>query len=66
MRITNQEIVRLDTENPIDEVRLEVILSPNLLSSRTEQMGQEVADVFVGKLFIDQLKEALSKLNPPA
>ena len=31
MRITNQEIVQLDLENPIDEVKLEVILSPTLL-----------------------------------
>lgn len=63
MRITNQELITAD--NGVQEAKLEVYIPADLLSSKTTSMGAEVAAVYVGGLFVNELKEALAKLNPP-
>lgn len=65
MRITNQEIVTNEINNA-QEVKLEVFVPVNLLADRIASMGEEVAAAYLGKLFVDEYKEALAKLNPPA
>lgn len=62
MRITNQEIVTNEINNT-QEVKLEVFVPVSLLADRSASMGDEVAAAYLGKLFVDQYKESLAKLN---
>ena len=62
MRITNQEIVTNEV-NGKPEAKLEVYIPVDMLAEKEISMGDEVASVYVGRLFVSQLKEALAKLN---
>jgi hypothetical protein len=64
MRITNQEIVTNEVSG-VQEARLEVYVPMDMLAEKTIAMGEEVASVYVGRHFVAQLKEALTKLNTP-
>ena len=63
MRIMNQEVVTNEVTG-IQEAKLEVYIPLDMLAEKTIAMGDEVATVYVGRHFVSQLKEALSKLNP--
>ena len=63
MRIMNQEVVTNEVSG-VQEARLEVYVPLDMLAEKTIAMGDEVATVYVGRHFVSQLKEALSKLNP--
>jgi hypothetical protein len=63
MRIMNQEVVTNEVTG-VQEAKLEVYVPLDMLAEKTIAMGDEVATVYVGRHFVSQLKEALSKLNP--
>lgn len=65
MRITNQEIVTNEV-NGQQEIKLEAYVSINLLDEKIATMGEEVASVYVGRLFVSQLKEAIAKAKDPS
>jgi len=62
MRIMNQEVITNELTGA-PEAKIEVYVPLNLLAEKTITMGDEVAAVYVGRLFVNQLKEALSKLD---
>ena len=65
MRIMNQELVT-NTETQVQEVKLEAYVPVDLLDEKILSMGEEVATIYVGRLFVSQLKEAIAKAKDPS
>ena len=65
MRIMNQELVT-NVETQVQEIKLEAYVPVDLLDEKILSMGEEVATIYVGRLFVSQLKEAIVKARDPS
>jgi hypothetical protein len=65
MRIANQEVV-VNEVSGVSEVKLEVYIPLDMLDEKILSMGEEVATVYVGRLFVSQLKQAIVKAKDPS
>ena len=65
MRITNQELVA-NLETQVQEVKLEAYIPVDMLDEKILSMGEEVATIYVGRLFVSQLKQAIAKAKDPS
>jgi hypothetical protein len=65
MRIMNQELVT-NVETQVQEIKLEAYVPVDLLDEKILSMGEEVATIYVGRLFVSQLKEAITKAKDPS
>jgi hypothetical protein len=64
MRITNQELVA-NLETQVQEIKLEAYIPVDMLDEKILSMGEEVATIYVGRLFVSQLKQAIAKAKDP-
>ena len=65
MRITNQELVA-NLETQVQEIKLEAYIPVDMLDEKILSMGEEVATIYVGRLFVSQLKQAIAKAKDPS